>query len=237
MSLCYPFQMLLAANQRNPLGVRSHHRWTPVSTQSESSCGSLGTPAGPCWSLLVPQSTTAQSGFKSGSRRRGGGCCRSLLPLLRRQRRGRGADSSRWRSGVRGSDGDAALCNDESDKIPGGGRSGGAAERRLHGDGQTRTERPRREPCALPSAGACCILSRHTLLFPGHVTPPAGCMIRPGHHVWSPRAEACGAGLCGAGRCGSALTGPVPPRRCAPPPGSVCLRVRSAPTPEVLRGN
>lgn len=36
----FPFQMLLAAHQRNPLGVTSHRRWTRVSTPDVSSCSS-----------------------------------------------------------------------------------------------------------------------------------------------------------------------------------------------------
>lgn len=79
-----------------------------------------------------------------------------------------------WADIVNASDEDAELCNDESDKIPGGGCSRAAKRRTGTGGrsvaasggretrGRESTERPRREPCALSSAEPFCSLLTHS---------------------------------------------------------------------------
>lgn len=165
MDPCYPFQMLLAANQRNPLGVSSHHRWTRVSTLYASSCGSFSP------RRHSPALNLARTGPRLLVR---------LLPLAAPAARAVNALWMShwwlWENEVSASDRDAELCNDESDKYPEvgaagrrrGGRASAGALWRLHGETREResTERPRREPCALPSAEPFCSPLTHSS-FPG----------------------------------------------------------------------
>lgn len=105
--------MLLAAHQRNPPGVSSHHRWTQVSTL-----------------LLVHDSKTQHSPALNPALRVF--CCCCSFTESRNEAR------------------DAGLCNEDSDKqYPEvgaarrrrGGRAPAGALRRIHGDGETRSNR------------------------------------------------------------------------------------------------
>lgn len=173
--------MLLAAHQRNPLVVSSHHRWTQVSTLSASSCVSPS---------VHDSKGEAQSGFsvQNAPRRR-----RLLMPLA--------APAARAVDEMRlpllllllPATKDAELCNDESGKYPEVGaawqRRGGRRRRRepagalwrLHGDGETRSGRGENRVRSHPPNHSA-LLSPHTLLLPGHVTPRTGCIIRRRSH-------------------------------------------------------
>lgn len=72
--------------------------------------------------------------------------------------------SHSWHNEVSASD--KELCNDESDKYPEEGAAGRpAAGRRRRRDARL-GERPRRQPCALPSAGAFCSPLNHCCSSP-----------------------------------------------------------------------
>lgn len=142
--------------------------------------------------LLVLQSTTAnaaQSGFKSslGSVRLhptpGFRKIKSKTPSYVMTSR---TNSRRWvQRGGKEEDGHRrSLC-------------GGFTETQRRADGRARSSRM----CAL--IRRTILLSPHTLLLPGRITPPTGCIVR-WSHVWSSRTEACWVVLV-------ALITPVPP--------------------------
>lgn len=219
MDPCYPFQMLLAANQRNPLGVSSHHRWTQVSTLYASSL----------WSFSPRQHSPALN--PAWTARRVFACCCRLLRLLLERLTGCGCPTDgfgRMKSARETETPSYVMTsrtNTRSWVQQGGGEEdghrralcGGFTERCA--DGRARSGRGENRVRSHPP--------NHSAL-PSHTPPSRAHYTTDRVHyptqspVWRNRTEACGVAVV---------------RVNCPSFSSLCLRVSSAPTPEVLRGN